>query len=123
MSSGTATEQEIIRQVIRGERSWAGLATVGINARFTGDGCQIENPNDVRVAADIRDLAHGLLANLRSPRDLRTWAFLLEAESFVDWGPSESHAAWEPLWDAVWKASFGDPVPEEAVKIAEQLRA
>jgi hypothetical protein len=121
MSPGTETGQDLIRQVVRGERPWTDLRTVGINIQMNGTHCAIDNPGRLTAAADVQDLARGLLAHLQDPRALRTWAFVLEAESFVDWGDAERHPAWEPLWDAVWRASFGDPVPEEAIQMAAEL--
>ncbi len=121
MSAGTETGQEVIRQVVRGEKPWTDLRNVGIDVRLDERRCAIENPGGLTARADVYDLAHGLLAYLPDPVALRTWAFILEAESFVDWGDAERHPAWEPLWDALWCASFGDPVPEEAIKTAREL--
>jgi hypothetical protein len=121
MSPGTETAQEVIRQAVRGERPWADLRTVGITIQFNGAHCAIDNPHRLTAPADIQDLARGLLAHLQDPRALRTWAFILEAEGFVDWGDAERHPGWEPLWDAVWRASFGEPVPEGAIKTAQEL--
>ena len=118
---GTDKGQEVIRQVIRGERPWTDLRTVGINIDLQGSHCTIGNPHGLTADADIRDLAHGLLANLHDSSALRTWAFVLEAESLVNWGDAEHQPQWEPLWDAVWSASFGEPVPDGAIKTAEQM--
>ena len=117
----TETGQELIRQVVRGEKPWTDLRTVGIDVRLDGGRCAIDNPGHLTASADVQDLACGLLAYLPDPSALRTWAFILEAESFVDWGDAERHPAWETLWDALWSASFGDPVPEEAIRTAEEL--
>jgi|SRR5262245_4802308 len=114
-------EQGTIRQVIRGERPWTDLRATGINVQLEGNRLRIENPHDAHAPADIYDLAQGLLAHLPDTHRLRTWAFLLEAESFVDWVDGEHYPAWEPLWNAVWSASFGDPVSEEAIRTAEHL--
>ena len=119
--TGTATSQDVIRQVIRGERPWTELRTVGIVIHLEGDQCRIENPQGIKAAADLHDLAQGLLVSRNDSNALRTWAFVLEAESFVDWGEAEQDPAWEPLWDAVWGASFGEPIPPEAIETARQL--
>src|SRR5439155_16439703 len=95
---------KIIREVIRGERPWTDLRSAGIEVQLQGDRFHIENPHQARAAADIHDLAQGLIAHLKDGRELRSWAFLLQAESFVDWADGENHPAWEALWDAVWSA-------------------
>ncbi len=121
MCLGTDTSQEVIRQVVRGERPWTDLRTAGIDIQLDGAHCHMGNPNDVAADGDVYDLARGLLANLPDPAALRTWAFVLQAESFLNWGDAEHHPAWETLWDAVWRASFGDQVPATAIQTAEEL--
>lgn len=121
MSARTDTGQEVIRQVIRGERPWTDLHTAGINIHLQGAHCAFDNPHHLTATADVDDLARGLLANLHDPAALRTWALVLEAEALVDWGEAERHPVWETLWDAVWRASFGEPVPEAAIQAARAL--
>src|SRR5947209_20332789 len=100
MNAGAPTDHEVIRQVVRGERPWTDLRTAGIQidleagdgpiaSTMAGNRCTIRNPRRVTGAADLRDLAHGLLTLRHAPSKLRPWAFVLEAESFVNWGQSE----------------------------------
>ena len=56
---------KIIREVIRGERPWTDLRSAGIEVQLQGDRFHIENPHQARAAADIHDLAQGLIAHLK----------------------------------------------------------
>lgn len=121
MTAGTATEQEMIVQAVRGERLWTDLEPVGIRFHREGNRCTPENTRGIKAVATLRDLAHGLLAHLHDLGALKNWAFFLEAESFIDWAEGEDDPSWELLWDAVWCASFGDPIPDESIQQAKRI--
>ncbi len=121
MSLSTEHDQEVVREIVRGERPWTDLREVGIEIKIEDDVCTLENPRNMLVSAEVADLARGLLQGLPDPEQLRLWAFMLEAEDFLDWGDGERHPAWETLWDAVWKASFGEPISREAIQTAKEL--
>lgn len=121
MNSGAGTAQQLILQVVRGEKPWADLHGIGIQVQMHGPRCTIDNPGNVRATADVHDLASGLLAHQHDLGELRTWAFLMEAEGFVDWGEAEQDPQWEDLWDGLWAASFGKPIPEQALKAAQEI--
>jgi hypothetical protein len=111
----------MIRQVVRGERPWADLGAIGIKIDFNGDRCTIENERGVVATADVHDLAEGLLAHVSEDHDLRKWAYLMEASSpFLDLDV-EDHPAGEVLLNALWDASFGQPIPADAIIAAERL--
>lgn len=121
MNTGAAAAQELIRQVVRGEKPWTDLHGIGIQVQLHGPRCTIDNPGKVRASADVLDLASGLLAHQHDVGELRTWAFLMEAEGFVDWEAAEQDPQWEDLWDGLWAVSFGNPIPEQALKAAHEI--
>lgn len=119
MTSRAGADQEVVRQVIRGERPWTDLRTIGIDVQLVGNRCTFENPRNIEVKADIHDLAKGFLAHLHDARQLREWAFVVEA-SDVELCVEE-HPAGETVLNALWSASFGEPLSEDIRKTLEQL--
>jgi hypothetical protein len=117
------TEQDFIREVVRGVRPWTDLGQVGIIIRLQGARASVDNTRRISASADAHDLAHGLLAYRADANALREWAFILEGgSSFLDLDV-EDHPDGEVLLDGLWKACFGEPIPAEAVRAAEHLVA
>lgn len=121
MNSGREEDKELIQQVVRGERPWTDLASIGIDVQFEGNRCLIANPRGIVATADVHDVAAGLLAHQHDPHELQEWAYILEASStFLDLDV-EQHPSGDALLDAVWRASFGEPLPADIIQLAEQL--
>jgi hypothetical protein len=112
-------QQGGIRQVVRGERPWTDLQTIGMSIRLEGNQWSVENPSHLSAAADVHDLARGFLAHLANSRALREWAFVVEAID-VDLD-AESHPAGETLRTALWDASFGNPISPDVVQTIERV--
>jgi hypothetical protein len=112
MSLGTIASQELVRQVIRGDKPVCDLESLGVTT---------DRPAPIHVRANVRDLAQGLLAYRADSSLLKQWAILMETEGFADWGQEDQHPAWDVLWDGIWSASFGEPIPEAAIHAAEAL--
>jgi hypothetical protein len=119
MSPGSATPQETILQVARGERPWTDLRVLGIDVRLEGNRCHVENPQHLEAAADVHDLARGLQAHRQDPRALREWAFVMESVD-VDLDV-EQHAAGDLVLNALWDASFGNPIEADVWQTIEEL--
>ena len=119
MSPDSATAQETILQVVRGERPWTDLRALGIDIRLEGDRCQVENPQHLEAVAYVHDLARGLLAHRQDPRALREWAFVMEAVD-VDLDV-EHHSAGDLVRNALWDASFGNPIAADVWQTIEEL--
>jgi hypothetical protein len=114
-----AEARQIIREVVRGERPWTDLRPLGMAARPAEGrgGFSPTFPGDTWI--DVFDIARGLRASLGDPRRLREWAFVVEAlpgEFAV-----EAHPASETVMDAVWSASFGEPLTEDQLRLIETL--
>ncbi len=116
----SADARTTVRQVVRGERPWTDLQALGIQIQFEGAKCRISNPAGIDITAEIHDLAHGLLKYIDHPQELKTWAFVLEAADFVDFD-GDQHPAREKLLDALWNASFGNPIDADVIQTAREL--
>jgi hypothetical protein len=114
------TERDVIRQVVRGERPWIDLRALGIDIQLEDNRLSIQDPRHLNVMVDVHDLAMGFVAHAQNVRELREWAFVLEAGDFWDLDV-ERFPASETLMDALWSASFGDLIPEDAMTIVQQL--
>ena len=60
-----ATDQETVLQVVRGERPWTDLRTLGIEIRLEGDRCHFHNPRDIQATVHARDLARATATRMR----------------------------------------------------------
>ena len=121
MSADLASDQAMILQVVRGERPWTDLRQLGISVQVEGTRYTYHNPRPIEATARVYDLARGFLAYRQDPQRLREWAFILEA-SDIDLDVA-GHPAGEMLLDALWRASFGEPLGEAVFHTAEQLAA
>jgi hypothetical protein len=121
MKASVSSEQETILNFVRGREPWTKLRTVGIQLDLSASSVQTKNTGGIVATADAYDVAEGLLTHIHDAEELRPWALILESGSdFLDLA-LEVHPAGEVLLDAVWKASFGDPIPDQAIRLAENL--
>jgi hypothetical protein len=67
----------------------------------------------------IYDIVRGFLTHLGDASKLREWAFVVEAVPF-DFDV-ESHPAWEAVLNALWDASFGEPLGEDQLAVLKEL--
>ncbi len=119
---------EIIRQVIQGVRPLADLELVGISTDLTLDAngyysWQGRTPATLNVVIAPADLAMGLTKLWSTAEERRSWAFMLEAGSFWSFADNEEETITEPLLDALWALSFGDPPPPAVIELARDLLA
>lgn len=123
-------QQDIVRQVIRGERPLEDLLAIGLNTTLQVNhrgwyAFQNPNPNGIDVAVDIGDVAAGFLYYYhRRPEQLRPWAFTVYAGRFWHF-PRErrddSSVPHQHVIDALWTVNFTNPVPVETVRLFERL--
>ncbi len=107
VSAATHEEQEAILEVVRGSRPWRDLAALGVVVRLEDGRRTLMNPRGVTATVRFRDLARGF-ASLHHAAALREWAFVVEALD-VDW-EGEGRPGGEWLLEALWDASFGNPI-------------
>ncbi len=111
--------EDVLRQVVQGKKHWRDLDTIEYFLQVEGEHCSINNPHRWEAAATVFDLAQGFLAFRNDSRKLREWAFVVEALD-VDLDVA-NHPAGETLLDALWRASFGEPLEDEFFQLAEQV--
>jgi hypothetical protein len=90
-----------------------------MSIKLDGDSWTLENPSGISVTAGVQDVARGFLTHLSNPSALRKWAFVVEALDLdLD---VENQPAAETLLNAVWDASFGNPIHADVIRTIEQL--
>jgi len=114
----TTTTEQIVREVVRGERPWTDLRSLGMDLQPEKGKASNLRPLEVKV--DIHDLARGFVSHWHDPVALRAWAFVMEALE-ADFDAVTAHPSGEDIWDAIWSASFGDPLKETQVRLIEEL--
>lgn len=118
MRSALQDRQRIL-QIVRGERPWADVRSIGMTVTLEPTGYVADVPPGLDDAtAGATDVARGLLRHLAQPRELRAWAFVV-LTSPINLA-LEDNPAGETLLDALHAASFGEPVSEEAVALAKR---
>jgi hypothetical protein len=118
-----ATPLDTILQVVRGERPWTDLRAIGIDIdvwlESTGYRSHFENPQQHEATANVHDLAQGFITHRHDPCALREWAFVMETVD-VDLD-AEQHPAGDRMLEALWDASFGNPIGAEVWQTIEEL--
>jgi hypothetical protein len=113
LSAATHEEQEALLEVVRGSRPWTDLAAFGVAVRLDDGRRTLTNPRRLTTTASARDLAQGFAKLRHDPAALREWAFVVEAmdvELAVEGDP-----AGEMLLEALWDASFGNPIDSKRI--------
>jgi hypothetical protein len=108
-----------IRQMVRGERPLTDLVPLGMDAGPQESRCYFlaSFPADTRVT--VHDLARGFLTYLHDATRLQDWAFVMEAmPADVD---VENHPAGETVLNALWSASFGEPLSDDQLAVLKAL--
>jgi hypothetical protein len=113
----TEAPEELVRRVVRGERPWADLRSLGMKLRPEEGYAADVPPLDIKVG--IQDLARGFVAHLQAPHTLREWAFVMEA--LPTEFEAEQHPSGEAVMDALWSASFGEPLSDVQVELLMNL--
>jgi hypothetical protein len=122
MANSTAP-QHILRDFVRGLRTWQDLELTGVTVAFTEDGCVCKGKGLAVVMASAEDVAEGMQRmRTASETAFRRWASaLLAASAVVDLADLETHAYGETLLNALWDASAGEPLTPETVAIVQSL--
>ncbi len=113
----TEAPEELVRRVVRGERPWTDLRSLGMQLRPDEGYAADVPPLDAKV--NLQDLARGFIVHLQAPHTLREWAFVMEALP-TDF-EADQHPSGEAVMDALWSASFGEPLSNVQVELLKTL--
>lgn len=119
MNASTATDQNLLREIVRGKRPLRHLQILGMRLELQGNHCRVANPRHISTSVDVHDLAMGLVTYLSDPEALREWALFIQAGD-VDLDV-EDHPAGEAVLKALWDAAFMNPINPLAVDTLKQL--
>ena len=117
----TPVEERLLRDVIRGQRSWADLQDIGICVTMDEERCQVDNPGHLSLAVTLEDLAHGVLALRASPEVLRRWAWFIQSGSSIYELDIEGDVRGEVFLEALWDLAFGGDMKPTLAEIAADL--
>jgi hypothetical protein len=113
--------ERLIRAVVRGEKGWHDLSSLGIAILPLDNGFEVLNNDQMRGVATASDVAAGIVHFSNDGETLREWAsILLAAASFVDLN-LKTHPRGEELLDTLWDLSFGEPLSRGALSLASQI--
>ena len=113
-------DTDVLRAFVRGEASTDALARLGYNLTSEVGGLRLDAPASEGVELPLAELAAGLLRQWVLGTTLREWAAVVLMLSDVRFQEAESPDE-DRLLDALWSASAGEPVPDDALRLARQL--
>jgi hypothetical protein len=114
-------DADVLRAFVRGEVSTDALARLGYNLTGQVGALRLDAPVSEGVELPLADLAAGLLRQWALGTTLREWAAVVLMLSDVQFQEAESTDE-DRLVDALWSASAGEPVPDDALRLARHLR-
>jgi hypothetical protein len=120
MSINAELAEETIRDVVRGERPWTDLAPLGMTGGPSEGRCEFRASFPAATRVGVHDLARGFLTHYSDPCRLREWAFVMEAMPY-DLTDAQDHPSGQLVLDAVWSASFGNPLAEREIAVITNL--
>lgn len=118
-----STPSDLIRECVRGLRSWDTLEAIGVSIEQVGERVVYSNPWNHVVPVLPEDVAEGLTRLQGDTSRLQAWAeVLLGGSNFLELHLEDQHYG-ETLLEALWEASAGEPVRQSAILAARELYA
>jgi hypothetical protein len=113
-------DADVLRAFVRGEVSTDALTRLGYNLTGEVGWLRLDAPVSEGVELPLADLAAGLLRQWALGTTLREWAAVVLMLSDVQFQEAESPDE-DLLLDALWSGSAGEPVPDDALRLARRL--
>jgi hypothetical protein len=121
-STSSIQEHELLLAIARGEANWRELNRFGIEPGLDREPATWREPASIpTVQPSLHDLAVGLLTHLPSPPALREWAQVIEMTGCFDLTALDGDPGGETLLQAVWSASFGEPIDEGTLRVLRRI--
>ena len=121
MSANESKEARILRQIVRGQRPWDDLESIGVHVHKRGDTYEILNSRGLTTIIRADDLAQGLLAYAHDPVKLREWAALIMADAIPCDLQMKDGTKEEDLLAVVKDIAFGGGLSEKSLLLARRL--
>ena len=122
MTPKLSKQQDIILQVVRGQRPCEDLSQLGIHIERVDGAWHFKSPPLEALQLEIVDVANGLLKLKEHPDALQKWTrFLLCGLGFIDFSKCERHSEWQVLLDALWDAMDSGSCSDATFHLAEEL--
>jgi hypothetical protein len=119
VQSALVSDNEYVRQIVRGEVSFRDLSALGVQLTENGKHLTYSRPL-VLDELSLSDLAIGLTTHWLRGSELREWATVMLMLSDIQFVEAESSEE-ETLLGALWAAAAGEDVDESALALARRL--
>ena len=121
-TSANIENESIVIQVVRGQKPWTVLQSVGINITFKNELCQVEGKGSMVVTPTIEDFTLGFIRLRSDPMALKLWAaVMLAASAVIDFAEIEKHPSGDAFVEILWALAAGEPITDKAVNLIEKL--
>ena len=114
-------QAELVREVVRGSRSWRELSEAGITVHLADDSVSVIAPTASPVPVTAGDVATGWLRHSGDLKSLRHWARFVHGYSNLIELQFDEHALGEKLLEALWQVAFHEPVTQEMHDLARRV--
>ena len=114
-------QRQLLLAVARGQVDWRAVEWLGVVSALDRSPPEWLEPATLpSTAVSLADVATGFLTHLPPPRGLHEWAQAIEMCGCFDLASIEKDPVGELLLEALWSASYGDPI---VVNTVEAIRS
>lgn len=115
-------KRHLLLAIARGEADWRALERLGVKPGLDQSPPTWWEPDSLPVVTvTAQDLATGLLAHLSSARARQEWAQAIEFCGSFDLAPLAGDPGGDLVLDALWSASFGEPISDEPLAAIREI--
>ena len=117
-----ADQRRLLLAVARGQTDWREIERLGVTPALDRRPPEWIEPAALPITAvSPADLATGFLTHLPSSRGLQEWAQAIEMCGCFDLASLEDDPVGELLLDALWSASYGEPIAVDSVEAIRSI--
>jgi hypothetical protein len=109
-------------EIVRGEKNLEHTSGYGSYFRQVGDQWVFNENLSPPILPSIVDIAYGFMKYKNNKDQLKQWAsFILSAIGIINLDQLESDEKGEIVLNALWDASFSDPVSKDTFLVIEDI--